>query len=76
MFFTELLQSLQVLSMEKFEHLGFLIYVANSDPDIPAAPIPASQIHKQHDKNKELPAVKTASSLSSEQLSVNWGSGF
>ncbi|GER25910.1 tubulin binding cofactor C, partial [Striga asiatica] len=49
-----------VLSMEKFEHLGFLMYFgdkgserilvsqntpffANSDPDMPAAPVPASQ---------------------------------
>ena len=48
--------------MEKFEHLGFLIYFgekgsektplsqnapffANSDPDMPAAPVPASQVH-------------------------------
>nr|KAJ0206985.1 hypothetical protein LSAT_V11C500288550 [Lactuca sativa] len=51
-----------VLSMEKFEHLGFLLYFgekgfeklplsqnapffANSDPDMPAAPVPASQVH-------------------------------
>ncbi|XP_071686652.1 uncharacterized protein [Rutidosis leptorrhynchoides] len=51
-----------VLTMEKFEHLGFLIYFgenglekaplsqnapffANSDPDMPAAPVPASQVH-------------------------------
>ncbi|KAL8036874.1 hypothetical protein ABFX02_11G005000 [Erythranthe guttata] len=50
-----------VLSVDKFEHLGFLIYFgekgsakislsqnapffANSDPDMPAAPVPASQI--------------------------------
>ncbi|KAL3637281.1 hypothetical protein CASFOL_019580 [Castilleja foliolosa] len=50
-----------VLSMDKFEHLGFLVYFgekrsekiplsqntpffANSDPDMPAAPIPASQV--------------------------------
>ncbi|KAL0334214.1 UNVERIFIED_CONTAM: hypothetical protein Sangu_1577600 [Sesamum angustifolium] len=50
-----------VLSMDKFEHLGFLIYFAekgsskvpmsqiapffaNSDPDMPAAPVPASQV--------------------------------
>lgn len=48
--------------MEKFEHLGFLLYFgekgfeklplsqnapffANSDPDMPAAPVPASQVH-------------------------------
>ncbi|KAJ0947309.1 putative TBCC domain-containing protein [Helianthus annuus] len=51
-----------VLTMEKFEHLGFLIYFgekgmekvplsqnapffANSDPDMPAVPVPASQVH-------------------------------
>ncbi|KAG6411023.1 hypothetical protein SASPL_129097 [Salvia splendens] len=50
-----------VLSMDKFEHLGFLVYFgekgiakiplsqitpffANSDPDMPAAPVPASQV--------------------------------
>ncbi|XP_057768798.1 uncharacterized protein LOC130988896 [Salvia miltiorrhiza] len=50
-----------VLSMDKFEHLGFLMYFgekgiakiplsqstpffANSDPDMPAAPVPASQV--------------------------------
>ncbi|CAA0812711.1 Tubulin binding cofactor C domain-containing protein [Striga hermonthica] len=50
-----------VLSMEKFEHLGFLMYFgdkgseripvsqntpfyANSDPDMPAAPVPTSQV--------------------------------
>ncbi|KVI03518.1 CARP motif-containing protein [Cynara cardunculus var. scolymus] len=54
--------SFQVLTMEKFEHLGYLIYFgekgmektplsqnapffANSDPDMPAAPVPASQVH-------------------------------
>ncbi|XWS66419.1 hypothetical protein CRYUN_Cryun05aG0197700 [Craigia yunnanensis] len=51
-----------VLSMEGFEHLGFLIqfgdkgsegvplsqaapFFANSDPDMPAVPVPASQVH-------------------------------
>ncbi|XP_043691973.1 TBCC domain-containing protein 1-like [Telopea speciosissima] len=50
-----------VLTLEKFEHLGFLIqfgekgsevplsqaapFFANSDPDMPAIPVPASQIH-------------------------------
>ncbi|KAL8463939.1 hypothetical protein ACS0TY_033758 [Phlomoides rotata] len=50
-----------VLSVDKFEHLGFLVYFgekgsekkplsqntpffANSDPDMPAAPVPASQV--------------------------------
>ncbi|KAL1569360.1 TBCC domain-containing protein 1-like [Salvia divinorum] len=50
-----------VLSIDKFEHLGFLMYFgekgiakiplsqstpffANSDPDMPAAPVPASQV--------------------------------
>lgn len=48
--------------MEKFEHLGYLIYFgekgsertplsqnapffANSDPDMPAVPVPAAQVH-------------------------------
>lgn len=51
-----------VLSMEKLEHLGFLVYFgekgsermplsqyapffANSDPDMPAVPVPATQVH-------------------------------
>uniref|UniRef100_A0A5B6ZX15 TBCC domain-containing protein 1 n=1 Tax=Davidia involucrata TaxID=16924 RepID=A0A5B6ZX15_DAVIN len=51
-----------VLTMEKFEHLEFLIYFgekgseriplsqaapffANSDPDMPAVPVPAAQVH-------------------------------
>ncbi|PPD71030.1 hypothetical protein GOBAR_DD32093 [Gossypium barbadense] len=55
------LSPLQVLTMEGFEHLGFLIqfgdkgsegiplsqaapFFANSDPDMPAVPVPASQV--------------------------------
>ncbi|XP_027348967.1 TBCC domain-containing protein 1-like isoform X1 [Abrus precatorius] len=51
-----------VLTMDRFEHLGFLIqfgdkgsegnslsqsspFFANSDPDMPAVPVPATQIH-------------------------------
>ncbi|VVB06090.1 unnamed protein product [Arabis nemorensis] len=51
-----------VLSMEAFEHLGFLVqfgdkgsdvsplsqatpFFANSDPDMPAVPVPVSQVH-------------------------------
>ncbi|KAM3192696.1 hypothetical protein ACQJBY_065802 [Aegilops geniculata] len=47
-----------VLTMETFEHLGFLLqfsegtplsqaapFFANSDPDMPAAPVPATQVH-------------------------------
>lgn len=51
----------QVLSVDKFDHLGFLIYFgekgserlplsqntpffANSDPDMPASPVPAPQV--------------------------------
>lgn len=51
-----------VLTMERFEHLGFLVqygekgpegtnlsqaapFFANSDPDMPAVPVPAAQIH-------------------------------
>ncbi|XP_044502988.1 TBCC domain-containing protein 1-like isoform X1 [Mangifera indica] len=52
-----------VLSMEGFEHLGFLVqfgdkgsegislsqaapFFANSDPDMPAVPVPAGQVHE------------------------------
>lgn len=52
-----------VLSLERFEHLGFLVlfgekgtqgvplsqaapFFANSDPDMPAVPVPAAQIHE------------------------------
>ncbi|XP_042485458.1 TBCC domain-containing protein 1-like [Macadamia integrifolia] len=54
-------EELLVLTLERFEHLGFLIQVgekgsevplsqaapffANSDPDMPAVPVPASQVH-------------------------------
>ncbi|XP_073002058.1 uncharacterized protein [Typha latifolia] len=47
-----------VVTLETFEHLGFLIqfsegvsltqaatFFANSDPDMPAAPVPAAQVH-------------------------------
>ncbi|XP_043692228.1 TBCC domain-containing protein 1-like [Telopea speciosissima] len=50
-----------VLTLERFEHLGFLMqfgekgseaplsqaapFFANSDPDMPAVPVPASQVH-------------------------------
>eukprot|EP00256_Glycine_max_P058918 XP_014627255.1 uncharacterized protein LOC100800780 isoform X2 [Glycine max] len=56
------LSPLQVLTMDRFEHLGFLIqfgdkgsegnsfsqsspFFANSDPDMPAVPVPAAQVH-------------------------------
>ncbi|KAG6472952.1 hypothetical protein ZIOFF_070432 [Zingiber officinale] len=48
-----------VLTMERFEHLGFLLhfsegirlsqaapFFANSDPDMPAAPVSATQVHE------------------------------
>ncbi|KAG6536168.1 hypothetical protein ZIOFF_001217 [Zingiber officinale] len=48
-----------VLTMERFEHLGFLLhfsegisltqgapFFANSDPDMPAVPVPAAQVHE------------------------------
>ncbi|XP_047333942.1 TBCC domain-containing protein 1-like [Impatiens glandulifera] len=55
--------SLEVVSVENFEHLDYLVYFgergsektplsqsspffANSDPDMPAAPIPATQVHE------------------------------
>ncbi|XP_071737524.1 uncharacterized protein [Rutidosis leptorrhynchoides] len=57
-----------VLTMEKFEHLSFLMYFgdkgsekiplshnapffANSDPDMPAAPVPASQVRDWIEQN-------------------------
>lgn len=57
-----IVKSPQVLSMESFEHIGFLLhfgdkgsivpplsqatpFFANSDPDMPAVPAPASQVH-------------------------------
>ncbi|XP_022746373.1 uncharacterized protein LOC111296366 isoform X2 [Durio zibethinus] len=56
------LSPLQVLTMDGFEHLGFLIqfgdkgsegvplsqaapFFSNSDPDMPAVPVPAAQVH-------------------------------
>ena len=61
--FLACLNILQVISMEAFEHLGFLVqfgdkgsdvsplsqatpFFANSDPDMPAVPVPASQVHE------------------------------
>lgn len=58
----------QVLSLERFEHLGFLIhfcengskrvllsqispFFANSDPDMPAAPVSITQIHEWLQQN-------------------------
>lgn len=50
---------MQVLTLETFEHLGFLLqfpegtplsqaasFFANSDPDMPAAPVPAAVVHE------------------------------
>jgi TBCC domain-containing protein 1 len=50
---------MQVLPLETFEHLGFLLqfpegtplsqaasFFANSDPDMPAAPVPAAVVHE------------------------------
>ncbi|OEL17901.1 hypothetical protein BAE44_0021082 [Dichanthelium oligosanthes] len=52
------LSPIQVLTVETFEHLGFLLqlskgtplsqaasFFANSDPDMPAAPVPAALVH-------------------------------
>ncbi|KAG1363876.1 putative TBCC domain-containing protein 1 [Cocos nucifera] len=56
------LSPIQVLTLERFEHLGFLIQIgekggeeiplrqappffANSDPDMPAVPVPATKVH-------------------------------
>jgi TBCC domain-containing protein 1 len=50
---------MQIVPVETFEHLGFLLqfpegtplsqaasFFANSDPDMPAAPVPAAVVHE------------------------------
>ncbi|KAL3819896.1 hypothetical protein ACJIZ3_005801 [Penstemon smallii] len=86
-----------VLSMDKFEHLGFLIYFgekgsqgttlsqstpffANSDPDMPAAPVPASQVlgwllqtissTQEHIADKALPEENGPSSSSDQDVTM------
>ncbi|XP_059668489.1 uncharacterized protein LOC132313638 isoform X1 [Cornus florida] len=71
-----------VLTMEKFEHLEFLIYFgekgseriplsqaspffANSDPDMPAVPVPAAQVH-----DWLLQSIASALEHSSERVSA------
>ncbi|XP_010257397.1 PREDICTED: TBCC domain-containing protein 1-like [Nelumbo nucifera] len=71
-----------VLTLERFEHLGFLIqfgekgsegiplsqatpFFANSDPDMPAVPVPAAQVHDWILQN-----IATALEHSSERVSM------
>ncbi|XP_062218462.1 uncharacterized protein LOC133918554 isoform X1 [Phragmites australis] len=77
--------SLQVLTMETFEHLGFLVrfsegtslsqaatFFANSDPDMPAAPVPAAQVLEWISQNiassLQHSAEKSAAKESSQQI--------
>ncbi|KAG8070143.1 hypothetical protein GUJ93_ZPchr0006g46218 [Zizania palustris] len=74
-----------VLTMESFEHLGFLVhfsegtplsqaatFFANSDPDMPAAPVPASQVHDWISQNisssLEFSTEKSTSKEGSQQV--------
>nr|CAB3449208.1 unnamed protein product [Digitaria exilis] len=73
-----------VLTMETFEHLGFLVqfsegaslsqaatFFANSDPDMPAAPVPAAQVLDWMSQNiassLEYSAERSAAKESSQQ---------
>ncbi|XP_062223817.1 uncharacterized protein LOC133922473 [Phragmites australis] len=77
-----------VLTMETFEHLGFLVqfsertslsqaatFFANSDPDMPAAPVPAAQVLDWISQNiassLEYSAEKSAAKESSQQIDVD-----
>ncbi|XP_062218463.1 uncharacterized protein LOC133918554 isoform X2 [Phragmites australis] len=74
-----------VLTMETFEHLGFLVrfsegtslsqaatFFANSDPDMPAAPVPAAQVLEWISQNiassLQHSAEKSAAKESSQQI--------
>ncbi|KAL5211687.1 hypothetical protein ABZP36_022534 [Zizania latifolia] len=74
-----------VLTIESFEHLGFLVhfsegtplsqaatFFANSDPDMPAAPVPASQVHDWISQNisssLEFSTEKSTSKEGSQQV--------
>ena len=79
--------------MESFEHLGFLVqfsegtslsqaatFFANSDPDMPAAPVAAAQVHDWMSQNiassLEYSAERSAAKESNQQtvsdLDVTW----
>ncbi|KAL6888336.1 hypothetical protein ACP4OV_009362 [Aristida adscensionis] len=77
-----------VLTMETFEHLGFLVqfsegnslsqsatFFANSDPDMPAAPVPAAQVLDWISQNiaasLEYYAEKSAAKESNQQNDVD-----
>ncbi|KAL5207041.1 hypothetical protein ABZP36_031476 [Zizania latifolia] len=74
-----------VLTLESFEHLGFLVhfsegtslsqaatFFANSDPDMPAAPVPAAQVHDWISQNisysLEFSTEKSTSKEGSQQV--------
>nr|XP_015643998.1 TBCC domain-containing protein 1 isoform X2 [Oryza sativa Japonica Group] len=71
-----------VLTAETFEHLGFLFqfsegtplsqvatFFANSDPDMPAAPVPAAQVHDWILQNIAASLENTAEKLTAKENS-------
>ncbi|KAB8103104.1 hypothetical protein EE612_035333 [Oryza sativa] len=71
-----------VLTAETFEHLGFLLqfsegtplsqvatFFANSDPDMPAAPVPAAQVHDWILQNIAASLENTAEKLTAKENS-------
>ncbi|XP_077215073.1 uncharacterized protein LOC143849774 [Tasmannia lanceolata] len=77
-----------VLTLERFEHLGFLIqfgekgsernllsqaapFFANSDPDMPAIPVPAAQVHDWVLQNIVASLEHTAEKVSPKETSPN-----
>jgi TBCC domain-containing protein 1 len=73
---------MQVLTAETFEHLGFLFqfsegtplsqvatFFANSDPDMPAAPVPAAQVHDWILQNIAASLENTAEKLTAKENS-------
>ncbi|KAJ4969925.1 hypothetical protein NE237_003024 [Protea cynaroides] len=76
-------EDLLVLTLERFEHLGFLIqfgergseaplsqaapFFANSDPDMPAVPVPASQVHDWILQNIAAALENTSERISSKE---------
>uniref|UniRef100_A0A0E0HTG9 TBCC domain-containing protein 1 n=1 Tax=Oryza nivara TaxID=4536 RepID=A0A0E0HTG9_ORYNI len=71
-----------ILTAETFEHLGFLLqfsegtplsqvatFFANSDPDMPAAPVPAAQVHDWILQNIAASLENTAEKLTAKENS-------
>ncbi|KAK1287905.1 hypothetical protein QJS10_CPB19g01019 [Acorus calamus] len=73
-----------VLTLERFEHLGFLIqfgekgsegiplsqaapFFANSDPDMPAAPVPAGEVHEWLLQNIAASLEQTAEKVAAKE---------